>query len=99
MSPYSQSLILKHDGEHFKGNVYDSKCKCTVVVYNLFQSLFLQLLTNKVHSYDFKCGILIKIWFIPAYSSLKMQLKHLYDIFLTSVPHYKPNLIPGNGKY
>jgi len=66
MSPYSQSIILKHDGEHYKRNDYDSKIMCTVIIYNSFQSLFLHLLTNKFHSYDLKCGILIKIWFTPA---------------------------------
>jgi len=29
-------------------------------LYNLIQSLFLQLVTNKFHLYDIKCGILIK---------------------------------------
>jgi len=66
MSSYSQSLISKCDVEHYKENDYDSKIKCTVIVHNFFQSLFLHLLTNKFHSYDLKCGILIKIWFTPA---------------------------------
>jgi len=48
---------LKYDVEHFKVNDYDSKTNCTVIVYNLFQSLFLHLLTNKFHSHDFKCEI------------------------------------------
>jgi len=69
MSPSSQSLISKHDGEHYKGNDYDSKIMCTVMLFNLFQSLFLHLLTNKFNSYDSKCRILIKIWFTPAYNA------------------------------
>jgi len=61
MSPYLQSLISQHDGELYKGKDYDSKIMCTVMLFSLFQSLLLDLLTNKFHSYDFKCGILIKI--------------------------------------
>ena len=70
MSPYSQSLISKHDAGHYERNDFDSKIKCTVMVYNLFQSLFLHLLTNKFHSYDINCGILTKNFVSPAYNAL-----------------------------
>jgi len=70
MSPYSQSLISKHDAEHCKGNDYDSRINCAVMVYNLFQSLFLHLLTNKFLSFHFKCGILIKMFFTSPHNAL-----------------------------
>jgi hypothetical protein len=70
MSPYSQSLISKHVGEHNKGNDYDSKIKCTMMVFNFFHSLFLHLLTNKFHWHDSKSEILTKIRFTPAYKAL-----------------------------
>ena len=38
LSPYSQSLISKYDVGHYKENDYDSKIKCTVMIYNLFES-------------------------------------------------------------
>ena len=63
MTLYSQSRISKQDGEILKGNDYDSKIKCIVMVYNLFQPLFLHILTNKFHSYDFKCGTSKKFGF------------------------------------
>ena len=70
MTLYSQSRISKQDGEILKGNDYDSKIKCIVMVYNLFQPLFLHILTNKFHSYDFKCGTSINIWFKLACNAL-----------------------------
>jgi len=70
MSPYSQFLLSKHDAEHCKGNDYDSRIKCTVIVYNLFQSLFPHLLTNKFHLYDFESGIVKKVLFTPTYNAL-----------------------------
>jgi hypothetical protein len=57
MSPYWQSLISNHVAEHCKGNDYNIRNQCNVMVYNLFLSLFLHLLTNKFHSYEFECGI------------------------------------------
>ena len=70
MSPYSQSLMSQYDGEYYKGNDYDSTIKCTVMLFDLFQTLFLHLLTNKFHSYNFKSGILTIICFTPAYIAL-----------------------------
>jgi len=45
-------LNIEHDGEHLKGKAYDSKIKCIVMVYNLFQPLFFHFITYKFHSYD-----------------------------------------------
>ena len=70
MSLHSQTLILKHGGELYKANDYGSKIMCTVMLFDLFQSLFLHLLTNKFHWYDFKRGILIINCFTPAYIAL-----------------------------
>lgn len=70
MSPYSQPLISQQDGELYKGNDYDSTIMCTVMLFDLFQSLLLHLLKNKFHSHDFKRGILIIICFTPAYIAL-----------------------------
>jgi len=71
MSPYSQFLISKHDAEHCKGNDYDRRIKFTLMVYNLFQSLFLHLPTNKCLPFHFKCGILIKILFTLPHNALR----------------------------
>jgi hypothetical protein len=87
MSPYSQFLISKHDGEHYKENDYYSKIKCTVMLFNVFQSLFLHLLTNKFNLYDFKCGILIKVQFTPAYKALFQCNLYICMIFLLFLLH------------
>ena len=87
MSPYSQLLLSKHDAEHCKGNDYDSRIKCTVMVYNLFQSLFLHLLTNKFHSYDFESGIVKKFCFTPTYNALYQCNWYICVIFLLFLLH------------
>ena len=51
------------------------------MLFNLFQSLFLHLLTNKFNLYDFKCGILIKVQFTPEY-------KALFNAIYTSVWYF-----------